>query len=81
MKRFTALILCLIMVISLCACDTKTSAGNNNSEFAQPEAVTLPDGSKVYSKEPIVEFPQTGEYKETALLTNVPGQNYRFCWI
>ena len=74
MKRLTALILCLVMVLSLSACDSKAGIGNDESKFVQPEAVTLSDGSIVYSKEPFVEFPQTGEYKETALLTNVPGQ-------
>lgn len=74
MKRFTALLLSLIMVFSLCGCDSKTGIGNKDSEYVQPEPVTLSDGSTIYSKEPFVEFPQTGEYKETALLTNVPGQ-------
>ena len=73
MKRFTSILLCLIMLFSLCACDRQ--AGNSDtSKFTQPETVTLADGSVVYSKEPFVEYPQTGEYKETALLTNVPGQ-------
>ena len=73
MKRFTSILLCLIMLFSLCACDRQ--AGNSEtSKFTQPETVTLADGSVVYSKEPFVEYPQTGEYKETALLTNVPGQ-------
>ena len=74
MKQFTALLLSLIMVFSLCGCDSKTGIGNKDSEYVQPEPVTLSDGSTIYSKEPFVEFPQTGEYKETALLTNVPGQ-------
>ena len=73
MKRFTSILLCLIMLFSLCACNRQ--AGNSDtSKFTQPETVTLADGSVVYSKEPFVEYPQTGEYKETALLTNVPGQ-------
>ena len=73
MKRFTSILLCLIMLFSLCACDRQM--GNSDaSKFTQPETVTLADGSVVYSKEPFVEYPQTGEYKETALLTNVPGQ-------
>ena len=73
MKRFTSILLCLIMLFSLCACDRQ--AGNSDtSKFTQPETVTLADGSVVYSKEPFIDYPQTGEYKETALLTNVPGQ-------
>ena len=73
MKRFTSILLCLIMLFSLCACDRQV--GNSDaSKFTQPETVTMADGSVVYSKEPFVEYPQTGEYKETALLTNVPGQ-------
>ena len=74
MKRLTALILCLIMVFSLCACGVKPGGTTNEPVFTEPPVVTLADGSVVYSKEPFVEFPQTGEYKETALLTNVPGQ-------
>ena len=74
MKRFTSWILCLALVFSLCACDKQSETVNNASDFTQPEPVTLSDGSTIYSREPFVEFPQTGEYKETALLTNVPGQ-------
>lgn len=74
MKRFTSWILCLALVFSLCACDKQSETVNNASDFTQPEPVTLSDGRTIYSKEPFVEFPQTGEYKETALLTNVPGQ-------
>ena len=74
MKRFTALLLSLIMVFSLSACDGTAGIGNKDTKFTQPETVILADGSVVYSKEPFVEYPQTGEYKETALLTNVPGQ-------
>ena len=74
MKRLTAMILCLIMVFSLCACGVKPGGTTNEPVFTEPPVVTLADGSVVYSKDPFVEFPQTGEYKETALLTNVPGQ-------
>ena len=74
MKRFTAIILSLLFVLSLFACDAKTGDKGGEPTFTEPPAVTLPDGSIVYSTEPFVEFPQTGEYKETALLTNVPGQ-------
>ena len=73
MKQITALILTLVMILSLCACGVEP-AGEKEPKFTQPEAVTLPDGSVVYSKDPYVEYPQTGEYKETALMTNVPGQ-------
>ena len=74
MKRILAFILCLILVFSLCACGIKPGETGETPNFTEAPAVTLPDGSTVYSKEPFVEFPQTGEYKETALLTNVPGQ-------
>ena len=74
MKRILAFILCLILVFSLCACGIKPVETGETPNFTEAPAVTLPDGSTVYSKEPFVEFPQTGEYKETALLTNVPGQ-------
>ena len=74
MKRLTAMILCLIIVFSLCACGVKPGGTTNEPVFTEPPVVTLADGSVVYSKDPFVEFPQTGEYKETALLTNVPGQ-------
>ena len=74
MKRILAFTLCLILVFSLCACGVETDETGETPNFTEAPAVTLPDGSTVYSKEPFVEFPQTGEYKETALLTNVPGQ-------
>lgn len=74
MKRLSAMILCLIMALSLCACDVNPGQTDGAPKFTEPEPVTLADGSVVYSKEPFVDFPQTGEYKETALLTNVPGQ-------
>ena len=74
MKRLTALLLSLLLVFSLCACAIKTGSTDDLPDFTEPPVVTLDDGSVVYSKEPFVEFPQTGEYKETALLTNVPGQ-------
>ena len=74
MKRIFALTLCLILVFSLCACGVEPGETGETPNFTEAPAVTLPDGSTVYSKEPFVEFPQTGEYKETALLTNVPGQ-------
>ena len=74
MKRLTALILALFLSFSLagCAVDSAESGEKYNDLLLEP--VTLSDGRTVYSKEPFVEFPQTGEYKETALLTNVPGQ-------
>ena len=74
MKQFLAFALCLILVFSLCACGVEPGETGETPNFTEAPAVTLPDGSTVYSKEPLVEFPQTGEYKETALLTNVPGQ-------
>lgn len=74
MKRLTALLLSLIMTLSLCACDVNPGQKGSEPAFTEPPVVTLADGSVVYSKEPFVEYPQTGEYKETALLTNVPGQ-------
>lgn len=74
MKRFTALFLTMVLILSLCACDVNPGQTDGAPKFTEPEPVTLADGSVVYSKEPFVEFPQTGEYKETALLTNVPGQ-------
>ena len=74
MKRILAFTLCLILAFSLCACGVETDETGETPNFTEAPAVTLPDGSTVYSKEPFVEFPQTGEYKETALLTNVPGQ-------
>jgi len=74
MKRIFALTLCLIFVFSLCACGVEPGETSETANFTEAPSVTLPDGSTVYSEEPFVEFPQTGEYKETALLTNVPGQ-------
>ena len=74
MKRIFALTLCLIFAFSLCACGVEPGETGETPNFTEVPAVTLPDGSTVYSEEPFVEFPQTGEYKETALLTNVPGQ-------
>ena len=74
MKRLTALLLSLIMTLSLCACDVNPGQKGGEPAFTEPPVGTLADGSVVYSKEPFVEYPQTGEYKETALLTNVPGQ-------
>ena len=74
MKRITAMFLSLIMVFSLCSCDVNTDKNGDSQKFTEPTEVTSPDGRPVYSDEPIIEYPQTGEYKETALLTNVPGQ-------
>ena len=74
MKRLIALILSLILAFSLCACGVKQGESGDLPNFTEPADVKLSDGSVVYSKESLVEYPQTGEYKETALLTNVPGQ-------
>ena len=74
MKQIIAFALCLIMLFSLCACGVKPGENTKVPDFTEAPVVTLADGSVVYSKEPFVESPQTGEYKETALLTNVPGQ-------
>ena len=74
MKRLTAMILALILVFSLVGCAVKPGDNGEQPDFTEPPVVKLSDGSVVYSKEPFVEYPQTGEYKETALLTNVPGQ-------
>ena len=74
MKRLTALILALILAFSLVGCAVKPGDNGEQPDFTEPPVVKLSDGSVVYSKEPFVEYPQTGEYKETALLTNVPGQ-------
>ena len=74
MKRFTAILLALIMAFSFCACGVNTDHNTDTDKFTAPTEVTTPDGQPVYSAEPFIEYPQTGEYKETALLTNVPGQ-------
>ena len=74
MKRLTAMILCLIMVFSLCACGVNTGKNGDSSKFTEPTEATAPDGRPVYSASSTIEYPQTGEYKETALLTDVPGQ-------
>ena len=74
MKRLTAMILCLIMVFSLCACGVNTDKNGDSSKFTEPTEATAPDGRPVYSASSTIEYPQTGEYKETALLTDVPGQ-------
>ena len=74
MKRLTAMILCLIMVFSLCACGVNTGKNSDSQKFTEPTGVTAPDGRPVYSASSTIEYPQTGEYKETALLTDVPGQ-------
>lgn len=72
MKRFTAIILTLIMLFSLCACEVKP--GNQTEPtFTDSQEVTFPD-NLANSDVSFVDLPQTGEYKETALLTNVPGQ-------
>ena len=74
MKRFAAILLALIMAFSLSACGVNTDKNGDSQKFTEPTEVTAPDGRPVYSDEPMIEYPQTGEYKETALLTNVPGQ-------
>ena len=74
MKRFTAILLALIMAFYFCACGVNTDHNTDTDKFTAPTEVTSPDGQPVYSAEPFIEYPQTGEYKETALLTNVPGQ-------
>lgn len=74
MKRLTAILLALMMVFSLCACGVNTDKNNDSDKFTVPPEVTAPDGRPVYDEAPFIEYPQTGEYKETALLTNVPGQ-------
>ena len=74
MKRFLAVLLCAITVFSLCACQVITGKNGDSEKFTEPPQDTAPDGRPVYSSEPMIEYPQTGEYKETALLTNVPGQ-------
>ena len=61
MKRIFALTLCLIFVFSLCACGVEPGETGETPNFTEAPAVTLPDGSTVYSEEPFVEFPQTGE--------------------
>ena len=47
MKRLTAMILCLIMVFSLCACGVKPGGTTNEPVFTEPPVVTLADGSVV----------------------------------
>ena len=74
MKRFTAILLALIMMFSLCACNITPGKTGEPEKFTIPPEVTARDGSLIYSDSSIIEYPQTGEYKETALLTNVPGQ-------
>ena len=74
MKRIISFALCLILVFSLCGCGVKTGKNGDSEKFTEPDEMTAPDGRPIYSNDPLVEFPQTGEYKETALLTNVPGQ-------
>ena len=74
MKRFTAILLSLIMAFSLSACGVNTDKNGDSQKFTEPIEVTAPDGRPVYDEAPFIEYPQTGEYKETALLTNVPGQ-------
>ena len=74
MKRLTALILSLILVFSLAGCAVNPGKDSETQSITAPTEATAPDGRPVYSDTPTVEFPQTGEYKETALLTNVPGQ-------
>ena len=74
MKRLTAMILCLIIVFSLCACGVIPGKSGDSSKFTEPTEATAPDGRPVYSASSTIEYPQTGEYKETALLTDVPGQ-------
>ena len=74
MTRLTSLILALILVFSLAGCAVNSGKDSETQSITTPTEATAPDGRPVYSKEPFVEFPQTGEYKETALLTNVPGQ-------
>ena len=61
MKRFINLFLCLAAVLALWGCE---------SEPVEP-AVSVPS-SQVNAA--IIDYPQTGQYQETALLANVPGQ-------
>ena len=76
MKRLLAFFLGMVMVLSLFGCGTPQGQKDTKEQenFTEAPAVTLPDGSVIYSREDRVEFPQTGEFKETALLANVPGQ-------
>ena len=60
MKRFTALLLSLIILFSFCACGVNPSKPGNETVFTEPPAVTAPDGRAIYSKAPIIEYPQTG---------------------
>ena len=50
MKRIFALTLCLIFVFSLCACGVEPGETGETPNFTEAPAVTLPDGSTVYSE-------------------------------
>ena len=63
MKRSLTLFLCLAMLLSLWGCEAAPT-GNTDP--------TLP----VISDQEKVIYPQTGDYQETALLANVPGQGW-----
>ena len=49
MKRILAFTLCLILAFSLCACVVEPGETGETPNFTEAPAVTLPDGSTVYS--------------------------------
>lgn len=63
MKRSLSLLLCFAMLLSLWGCE------------AAPAGDTDPTTPVIIDQEKVV-YPQTGDYQETALLANVPGQGW-----
>lgn len=61
MKRLICLVLILAVLVSLWGCAAVPV------ETTAPQSETLPDAA-------VIDYPQTGQYQETALLANVPGQ-------
>ncbi len=84
MKRILSVLLCICMLLGLWACNPdggETTAPRESTETAalteetEPVSLaTLPNPAEALSEESILEYPQLGDYQESVLLANVPGQ-------